>query len=542
MATFDAVLVGSGINTLTAGALLAREAGASACSRALRPLRRRDPHRGRLHPPGVHARGAEPWHPLFMGSAAYGELGDELHRRGLEYVNTELPTATAFPDGSAMFLQTTMEANVAEFDRWADGDGAAWQRQFEGSWRTPTSRSASSAPSLWSPAGLGLGRRMLRRFGRHGLLDFAGQALATCRDWTTATFRSEQAHGLPRTVVLHTGLGPDNAVSGFMTQVIACAGPARRDVGPGRRRREARRRARRNRPRCGGELRTDAHVERITVSSGRATGVVLAGGETVGASRAVVAGVTPTQLYGTLLAPGGVREDVRAAAERYRYGRGDAVHLALDELPRWRGPDAERLAKTAIVHHARARRGLARGERGRARPCTSEATIVVGQPSAPSIRRARPTASGSSGSSCRSRPPDASGATPRARSTSATEPDRGGPRGVRRPDRRTARRVDREPRRGDSPARRPLPRRPRGPELQPRRATSTRGAARSTRTSLAPFAAAPGHGTTIEGLWHVGASTHLGPGLGAGSGYLVAKELTKPPLPRRVLAKLPGRS
>ena len=57
-----------------------------------------------------------------------------------------------------------------------------------------------------------------------------------------------------------------------------------------------------------------------------------------------------------------------------------------------------------------------------------------------------------------------------------------------------------------------------------------------------PFAAAPGHRTTVEGLWHVGASTHPGPGLGAGSGYLVAKELTKPPLTRRIVAILPGRS
>ena len=70
---------------------------------------------------------------------------------------------------------------------------------------------------LWSPAGLGLGQRMLRRFGRRGLLGFAGHALATCRDWTTGTFRSDQAHGLLAPWVLH-GLGPENAVSGFMTR------------------------------------------------------------------------------------------------------------------------------------------------------------------------------------------------------------------------------------------------------------------------------------------------------------------------------------
>ena len=52
-----------------------------------------------------------------------------------------------------------------------------------------------------------------------------------------------------------------------------------------------------------------------------------------------------------------------------------------------------------------------------------------------------------------------------------------------------------------------------------------------------PTPAQPGHETPVERLWHIGASTHPGPGLGAGSGYLVAKRLTRPALPRRLLAK-----
>jgi len=55
-----------------------------------------------------------------------------------------------------------------------------------------------------------------------------------------------------------------------------------------------------------------------------------------------------------------------------------------------------------------------------------------------------------------------------------------------------------------------------------------------------PTPATPGHATPVEQLWHIGASTHPGPGLGAGSGYLVAKQLTRPPLVRRMLAKVPG--
>jgi phytoene dehydrogenase-like protein len=54
-----------------------------------------------------------------------------------------------------------------------------------------------------------------------------------------------------------------------------------------------------------------------------------------------------------------------------------------------------------------------------------------------------------------------------------------------------------------------------------------------------PLPQAPGHRTPVDGLWHIGASTHPGPGLGAGSGYLVYQELTRPALPLRALGRVP---
>jgi len=45
---------------------------------------------------------------------------------------------------------------------------------------------------------------------------------------------------------------------------------------------------------------------------------------------------------------------------------------------------------------------------------------------------------------------------------------------------------------------------------------------------LRPFAPANGakaHNTPISNVYHIGASTHPGPGLGGTSGYLVAKDL-----------------
>jgi phytoene dehydrogenase-like protein len=53
-----------------------------------------------------------------------------------------------------------------------------------------------------------------------------------------------------------------------------------------------------------------------------------------------------------------------------------------------------------------------------------------------------------------------------------------------------------------------------------------------------PFARQPGHRTPVEGLFHIGASTWPGPGLGAGSGTLVAKALLQPSAPVRLAGRL----
>jgi phytoene dehydrogenase-like protein len=544
VAGFDAVLVGSGINTLTAAALLARE-GWSVCV-----AEQNDRLGGAIRTetdftrPGFTHEVMSSWHPLFAGSAAYAELGDDLHRRGLEYVNTDLPTATAFPDGSAMFLQTSLEANVAEFDRWSAGDGAAWQRQFEEFMGNADLSFGVLGTELWSGAGLGLGQRMLRRLGRRGLLDFGGRALATCRDWTTATFVSEGAHGLLAPWVLHTGLGPENAVSGFMTQVIACAiqlGGMPVPVGGGVRLVDALAGVVRD---AGGELRTGSDVERIVVRGGRATGVALVGGETLVASRAVIAGVTPTQLYGRLLGPADAPEDVRSAASRYRYGRaGMQIHIAMDEPARWTGPDADRLARTAIVHVTPGLDGVSRAvneaERGL---LPAEATIVAGQPCAVDPSRA-PEGKWIVWIQLQELPPG------RVRGDAAGEIDVADGTWTETLREAYANRI--VARLGESIenlASSTLERVVLSPvdleELNPNLVAGdiyAGSCALDQNLLWRPFAASPGHRTVVEGLWQVGASTHPGPGLGAGSGYLVAKALARPTLTRRVVAKLPGR-
>src|SRR4029079_5259037 len=76
---------------------------------------------------------------------------------------------------------------------------------------------------LWSPAGLAFAAKAMRRLGRAGGLAFLGEVLQSSRSRLEPTFASERAHGVLAPWVVHTGLGPDQAASGFMTQVIAVA-------------------------------------------------------------------------------------------------------------------------------------------------------------------------------------------------------------------------------------------------------------------------------------------------------------------------------
>ena len=393
---------------------------------------------------------------------------------------------------------------------------------------------------LWSPSGLGLGRQALRRFGRRGLLAYVGTVLSTCRDWLGDTFESDAAHGLLAPWVLHTGLGPDQATSGFMTQVIACAlqlGGMPVPKGGGVVLVDGLASIVRD---AGGEIRTGADVERVLVSGGKATAVRLTGGETIRAARAVIASVTPTQLYGALLGAGDAPDDVARAARRYRYGRAEMqIHIAMSELPDWYGD--ERLGRTAIVHVTPGLDGVSRAvneaERGL---LPAEATIVCGQPVAVDPSRA-PAGSWIVWMQLQELPAgrvkgDAAGEidvgdgswTEELREAYADRITARLGRHIQNLERATIKRVVLSP-----------------ADIAAMNVNLVGGdiyggsCALDQNFLFRPLPQAPGHATPVDNLWHIGASTHPGPGLGAGSGYLVYKELTKAPLPRRLLSRVP---
>jgi phytoene dehydrogenase-like protein len=534
---YDVVFVGSGINSLVGAALLAR------AGRRVLVLERNNYLGGAIRTaeitePGFVHEVFSSWHPLFLGSAAYAELAEELGARGLEYLNTELPTASLFPDGSAAFLTTSHDANVEEFERLSAGDGEAWRRTVEEFMPTADLAFGVLGTELWSSSGAGLGVKAYRRLGRRGLVQFSGALLASCRDWVTETFAASQIHGLLAPWVLHTGVGPDAASSGFMTRVIAVAvelGGMPVPRGGGVRLVEALAGIVRD---AGGACETGRDVERILVREGHAVGVALAGGETVEAEEAVLANVTPTQLYGRLLAGVSIPAETAEAASRFRYGRaGMQIHMALSEPPRWAGD--ERLAGTAIVHLTPGLDGVSRAVNEADRGLLpAEATIVCGQPTAVDPSRA-PEGSSILWIQLQELPA-------RVRGDAAGELDVGDgtwTEGLReqyadRIQARLAQQIENL----DSALLRRVVLSP--ADIETANVNMVGGDIYSGSCSLdqnlvwRPRPELPGHGTPIDGLYQIGASTHPGPGLGAGSGTLVAKHLLKPALPRRALSRL----
>jgi phytoene dehydrogenase-like protein len=377
--SFDAIFVGSGLNSLTGAALLAK-AGWNVCVLERSSWFGGNIRTAEITEPGFIHDLYSGWHPLFTGSEAFRILKKDLESRGLEYLNTDYPTATLFPDGTSAFLSTSQPANIQEFDRLASGDGAAWFREVESFLGKAELAFGLLGTELWSWDGAKLAAKWLRRMRVRGSLEFGAELLSTSRDWLTQTFQSPRIHGLFAPWVLHTGLGPDAASSGFMNKLIAVAlqlGGMPVPKGGGAPLVDALVKFIRD---FGGTLELDSHVERVEITTGRATGVRVKN-NLVPARRAVICNVTPQQLYQQLLDSSAVPAWVVANTKCYRYGRADMqIHIALSEPPRWPGDDP-RFARTAIVHVCDGLNGVSRAvNEAERRLLPADPTVVVGQP------------------------------------------------------------------------------------------------------------------------------------------------------------------
>lgn len=525
-AHYDVVLIGSGINSLVCAALLARR-GRKVCV-----LERNDVAGGcirtdELTLPGFRHDTLSTLYPLFVSAPHFAELGPALAEKGVHFVNTDAPTAVVLPDGRSLVFGRKREANIATFEAMAAGDGAAFQHAMADIETTADLTFGLLGNALWNRKSAGLIGRELWRRGPRGLVETVGGVMQSCRDWLEDGFRSDLVRALFAPWILHVGLSPEATLSAHMGKLILLTlemfgspmvvGGSDRIVAGFRAIIEER----------GGVVRTSAEVSEILTENGQATGVRLASGEVIAASRAVVANVTPTQLYGKLLPELPNLTHAREAAAAYRYGRGEMqIHLALDAPPAWTDPA---LGKVAMLHLTggldAVSKAVNEAERGL---LPAEATTVVAQPVALDPSRA-PDGKSILWIQLQELPRDG-----RLRGDAAGKiavPDDG--RWV--PEVRDAyadRIIDRLCTHIPNLRESIIGRRVFGPgDLPVLNVNLVDGDPYSGSCTLdqfmlwRPAGSMGGHATAVRKLYHIGASTHPGPGLGGMSGFLASQAI-----------------
>jgi phytoene dehydrogenase-like protein len=366
------------------------------------------------------------------------------------------------------------------------------------------------------------------------------ETLEPATPWLEREFSSPVTHALLAPWALHNGLGPDDASSAFITKVIGAAiafGGMPVPVGGGIRLVEALARIITDH---GGLLETNADVVEILLagvgSNRKVAGVRLRDGRTF-ASECVIASTTPHSLYEELLPTDEKPKDVAASVKSFRYGRSAIqIHLALDGKPEWKND--QRLGDVAIVHILDDMNSLSESVNAANRGyLPKRPTIVVGQPCTVDPSRA-PSGGSILWIQLQENPRVIKGDL-----AGEIDPGDGSWNQSRLEayaDRVIAQVCERIPNlRSIIKARIVLG--PKQIEEMNKNLVGGDPYAGDCRVDQyapwRPLTAATGHKTHIEGLWHIGASTHPGPGLGGGSGYMVAKRLTERSILEKVLRK-----
>lgn len=194
------LIIGSGINSLVAGAVLAK------AGHHVEIFERNAWLGGNMQTvtfdePGFRHERFSGFHPLFTTSPGYAALKEDLEALGLEYLYTEQVTGVLLPDGRSGILHDDREANAASLNGIHPGDGDAYRaamEKFDGYAQTVFELLASE---LWGWQGTKLATGALWSMGPEGLLEFLGEALPNARKWLDNTFESDVTKAL-RTVDL----------------------------------------------------------------------------------------------------------------------------------------------------------------------------------------------------------------------------------------------------------------------------------------------------------------------------------------------------
>ena len=385
MAEYDAVLIGAGVNTLAAALhLSARGWTVAVLEQAAEPGGA--VKTGAYTLPGFRHDWAAMNLSLFAGSPFFKAHGAELTRHGCTFVPVSRPFASSFEDGTFAGVSTDLEETCALIAAHSATDAAAWRSLAAGF--------GAQAPHLFGLLGAPMKMRALASFlfklwrarGTADSLAFLRFLLSDSRSWLTENFQNPRIRAMLGAWGMHLDFAPDIAGGAMFPYLEGMAGQAfGMVIGQGGAATIVNALVAAIRAR-GGLVECDAPVARILHEGTRASGVELADGRTFTARKAVVAGVAPGALPRLT---GGTTPGFDAAMGRYSHAPGTMmIHLALSGLPPWKSLELQRFA---YIHIAPSLDGMARTyQQAKEGLLPDEPILVIGQPTVFDPSRAPP--------------------------------------------------------------------------------------------------------------------------------------------------------
>ena len=331
---YDAVVVGAGPNGLVAANHLV-DAGWSVLVLEAQPdvggAVRSDRE---VHPDYVHDTFSA-FYPLAAASDTIRSF--ELEQHGLTWVHAPAVLGNPLPGGEWALLHRDRTVTAALAEAAHPGDGQAWL-DFVALWDVMGDAVVGALLSPFPPVRAGLSA--LRRLPAAGGLDYVRMMLTPISDLGRQRFGGEAPRILLAGNAGHADIPLDATGSGVLGILLCMLGQTvgfpvpQGGAGMLSQALADRLRA------YGGEIRCDAEVTRIDVAGGRAVAVRV-GEERYVATRAVLADVVASKLYGGLVPPEDLPDAVRRQMRVFQLDPGTVkVDWALDGPVPWSSPPA----------------------------------------------------------------------------------------------------------------------------------------------------------------------------------------------------------
>jgi phytoene dehydrogenase-like protein len=308
--------------------------------------------------------------------------GEALTRHGLAFAAASDCFATPFADGSWFGVSRDMARNVDRARAFSERDAESWRRMSEAFGR--------DAPHIFSLLGspmpsrdlLSIGWKAWRAHGLSWIVDTLKLLVSSPRAFLDAHFESDRVKAALAAWGMHLDFAPDIAGGALFPYLEAMADQSF-GMALGKGGADTMIRAMTGYlAELGGELHLDADVLRIDKANGRAAGVMLADGRSFTAGRAVIANVVPQIVFGKLLDGGSGNAEADRRLASFRPGPATMmIHLAASGLPDWTA--GAELQRFAYVHLAPTLDMMSRAyHEALAGLLPGEPVVVVGQPTA----------------------------------------------------------------------------------------------------------------------------------------------------------------